>query len=644
MQVAGSERERELKQQLKQHIDDAAVLRNSLRALLQCTNSAVLAFADLAQHLPPEQQRLFKDQNYELALAISKAQQGLAGLPAAAAGAQPAAGPPAAAMAASGPSETLEGVVAEEGAAVGAEQIEGAAADCDAAAAAEAVEAAAAAVQVRAAEEGAADKGAAAGAASSPAGAAAAIDVHSATAAALNAANTAEDAAAVAGAGAALATLVPAEGVAAAAAAAGHCGRVGLQQAFGKHKAAPEGMLTDQQQLLQQDCSSNSSRQRQQAVALCLGQVQLQLEELGAFVELTTEGQLNVCWAGKKHFDIAARFWQTLESHGGLFHTLQVPGTDSDLRYAAISGLTALRCLNMRTCKGFKVGDYDWGKGKAADVLAPLSALQQLTQLELPGLRRVQLQHLQLPQLLQLKFNTFDCASGGLLQLSQLTRLTRLDMLGLHWKPEDMLPGNLQALHMQTCRMQGCMQLLLPLARLVRLELRIEFWCTYQKAEAKKFAQLRTLPSLTDLQLEYSGLDAKAAAAAAHAWPLLPLRSLSVRAEAVVAAGVFEQLSSLRSLTDLQVLHCNANCAAQLASRMKPITALKQLTISLDGPCAVEDVVQLVLRISKIQSCVLQIDPSYDMSYKMVDAVQQVEARLAQHLPAEVMAHIHFLR
>jgi hypothetical protein len=61
-------------------------------------------------------------------------------------------------------------------------------------------------------------------------------------------------------------------------------------------------------------------------------------------------------------------------------------------------------------------------------VLAALSALQHLTRLQLPFVRREQLQHLQLPKLQQLYFESSKVADQPLQQF-QLAQLTSMALL-----------------------------------------------------------------------------------------------------------------------------------------------------------------------------------------------------------------------
>jgi hypothetical protein len=112
---------------------------------------------------------------------------------------------------------------------------------------------------------------------------------------------------------------------------------------------------------------------------------------------------------------------------------------------SGISRLTALRSLEVH------LPDLD-AVMQPDDLLAPLSALQQLTALQLRGglVRRAQLKHLQLPQLQRLQAEV----GGGLfsrvgqLQLAHLatvTKLSQLDASGVLERAKQ-LPPNLQEL------------------------------------------------------------------------------------------------------------------------------------------------------------------------------------------------------
>jgi hypothetical protein len=123
---------------------------------------------------------------------------------------------------------------------------------------------------------------------------------------------------------------------------------------------------------------------------------------------------------------------------------------------SAISSLTALQALRVAYAGAPRYSSdkdsdiYDWHDS----VLAPLSALQQLTQLQLPMVRAAQLAHLRLPRLLVLTATAArtrhrseeanqlpqECP----LQLSHLTSLTRMSIRSSTLLGCDTLPSSLR--------------------------------------------------------------------------------------------------------------------------------------------------------------------------------------------------------
>jgi hypothetical protein len=237
--------------------------------------------------------------------------------------------------------------------------------------------------------------------------------------------------------------------------------------------------------------------------------------------------------------------------------------------------------------------------GQSDNVLAPLSALQQLTSLKLGGvLRKVQLQHLQLPQLQQLeaRFSLnlgFEADREEHLQLAHLAALTQLFLWvaaeGLG--PADQLPLELQKLTLRhgpvgfidddsSCITSCSLQPLLALSRLQTLQL------TMRDAApaAEELAQLSSISSLTEVELwcdwerghgdnsnrRTEAIEAAAEAAAA-AWKLLPMTTLSWSSPCMPAADV-QVVGVLQGLKRLE-LHtrhgndgaCTAGCSAAAA-------------------------------------------------------------------------------
>jgi hypothetical protein len=123
----------------------------------------------------------------------------------------------------------------------------------------------------------------------------------------------------------------------------------------------------------------------------------------------------------------------------------------SEADVAALCSLTGLRSLQLQgECSDYwiqRAGGVDHSVvGQSDSVLAQLSVLQQLTRLELASVRRVQLQHLQLPRLQHLDAVVVegDNTAGEALLLGHMTALTALAVDD--WCPADQLPPNLAAL------------------------------------------------------------------------------------------------------------------------------------------------------------------------------------------------------
>jgi hypothetical protein len=328
MQVAASERERELKQQLKQEADKAAAFRNALHALVQRTNSAVLVLDGLLPHLTPEQQQLVKGQNYELALAVRKAQQELAG---------PAAAPPAAATPAGAAADALEGA-----AAAGAEAEGGTETGTDAGEAA-GTETGAVAGAVAGAEVGA------------EAGAEVALQVAAPLAGGVAAAEA--EAGAALGLASTLEVAAAPAAVAAAAAKQGPLGPDVLQLATAQQEVEQGSMLCSREDYPQQRRSSagsphgssgSSCKYQKAAVDLDEPEVQSQLLALCALIK-PAEGCMQAFeLPTKAERETAGGFQQWLQTHCRLLQQLRVP--DHQLRgLRVLCQLTALRSLTIHS-------------------------------------------------------------------------------------------------------------------------------------------------------------------------------------------------------------------------------------------------------------------------------------------------------
>jgi hypothetical protein len=203
----------------------------------------------------------------------------------------------------------------------------------------------------------------------------------------------------------------------------------------------------------------------------------------------------------------------------------------------ALLALTALRSLQLGNY--YRTGQklYRFMSEHAVDVLAPLSALQQLVSLELVAVQRAQLQHLQLPQLRQLHVHIDAGLSGGQpLQLAHLTALQQLTVkdTGAAIRVGDSLPFSLCTLDAMGCghRKGFSSQPLLVLSNLRKLQLH----ASTDGASAGELAQLSSLSSLQEVKLTYAAPDrgvAEAdAAAIAAAWSELPVAVLEQQGSA----------------------------------------------------------------------------------------------------------------
>jgi hypothetical protein len=247
--------------------------------------------------------------------------------------------------------------------------------------------------------------------------------------------------------------------------------------------------------------------------------------------------------------------------------------------------LTALRSLDIRASRGNSSDHPD-------DLLEPLSALQQLTCLQLGVVRRMQLQHLQLPHLQQLDVWCSHRGVGQRLQLGQLTALRKLLLqdYATAMRPDDQLPPNLQQLEYvligQRDDVSGdgqtsILQPLLVLSQLRKLDMQ------FRGAPAVTADELKQLSSLTGLQelgLSYEGCTAGDAAAAAAAWRVVPLKALKWGSDTVSAAMV-KQLGELQGLTQLVLQAAGFSVSnmdatpGQLAVALQQLRKLRCLTI-----------------------------------------------------------------
>jgi hypothetical protein len=255
------------------------------------------------------------------------------------------------------------------------------------------------------------------------------------------------------------------------------------------------------------------------------------------------------------------------------------------------------------------------------DVLAPLTALAQLTQLRLSTVRPAQLSQLPV-QLVELRANLFGAfeedeedAEGEqqgrqqeVLRMGHLTALTTLidcvdvddfgDVAGEHGD-EDVRShplGPLEVLppHLRELQWQGECHSVAPLLPLQQLR-QVKLYFDEQPPTGPQLAQLSSMGQLTELRLVYSCADTYDAAAA-DAWAALPLRSLkllnwaaphSSNKHPVMPGDVVGRLSALTQLTCLEVgirmlcgslgAHMHAT-PGQLAAALAPLTSLSSCT------------------------------------------------------------------
>jgi hypothetical protein len=316
---------------------------------------------------------------------------------------------------------------------------------------------------------------------------------------------------------------------------------------------------------------------------------------------------------------------------------------------------TGLRSLSLTG--GYEFRYFSPG-AQADDVLAPLSALQQLTALELGSVRRVQLQHLQLPQLQQLVVRVCRSAEDELqpIRLDQLTALQmlRLQAAGNGLQRQDCLPPNLCQLSWAgwvTSRTAG-MQPLLALSCLQKLHITccdvLAASAEDAKLVAQELLQLSTLHSLQEISLlvdKEAGLTADDVAASA--WQLLPLKELHLQSQGAVQADLLQQLSTLQSLTSL--ILCNTFIShQQLGLSLQQLTALQDLDIfglSLEpGGVSSNDGSEAHTSVEGIATLLQAICDLPDLERLRVRlpvwlgdaAVQQLSSRFAALLPAVV--------
>jgi hypothetical protein len=225
------------------------------------------------------------------------------------------------------------------------------------------------------------------------------------------------------------------------------------------------------------------------------------------------------------------------------------------------------------------------------DALAPLSALQRLTQVHLQEVRSAQLAVLQLPDLQRLELQRCEFDQGQQLQLDHLTALQQLQLVdfgirstqrsrgqarsravedNITWSSAGQLPPNLRQLHWRRAHEGiGCsVQQLLPLTRLQKLVL----LGGMPEPEQQQLPQLTSLVRLTEISIRCS-------AATAAACQALPIKALYITSDDATPA-VLQQLCALSSLTYLDVRGSLLPATlAQLSAALTQLTALQHVSI-----------------------------------------------------------------
>jgi hypothetical protein len=255
---------------------------------------------------------------------------------------------------------------------------------------------------------------------------------------------------------------------------------------------------------------------------------------------------------------------------------------------STLCSLTALQKLDILSARGYT----SW---QADTILAPLSALQRLTSLQLDYVRRRQLEHLRVPLLLELavRLERQEQRDAVQLQMGHLTSLTKLAMSD--WagsmQLEDTLPPGLQELEfkvvdgprdvMNACSFQ-------PLLRLQQLrKLQLQFRGVPYASEVQ---QLSRLASLQELRATYGwtrneAIQSDEVADTLSAFTGLPLKSLSWTSIDIPIA-VVEQIGHLQGLTRLELgTHLRGARTGleatprQLATFLRPLIKLRRLQL-----------------------------------------------------------------
>jgi hypothetical protein len=258
---------------------------------------------------------------------------------------------------------------------------------------------------------------------------------------------------------------------------------------------------------------------------------------------------------------------------------------------STVCSLTNLQKLDVLSVQGFT----SW---QADNVLAPLSALQRLTSLQLDYLSRRKLEHSRMPQLLELTMRIEMQHNGDAvqLQMGHLTGLSKLTMSdwAATMQLEDQLPPGLQDLGLTVVLGVGggnrCnLQPLLQLSRLQKLRLQ------YRGVPLGIGEAMRQLSSVSSLQ-EFHLACNMHTTVPVPVDPVgtlgrltgLPLKSLAWTS-ADIHVGSLQSISHLQGLTSLELStymqSCGQNSAApgQLAAVLQPLTELRRLRLDVYG-------------------------------------------------------------
>jgi hypothetical protein len=300
-------------------------------------------------------------------------------------------------------------------------------------------------------------------------------------------------------------------------------------------------------------------------------------------------------------FDRAEPAWPLLQQlpASSLTHLRFCLNWRSTAQTAALLALTALRSLNLGAFAGLNGRLYSYTSQMPVDVLAPLSALQQLTSLKLAMAQRAQLQHLQLPQLHELFISVdYGESHGQLLQLGHFAAVQRLRVLnrGDPFQRGAVVPPNvmLRCTDVELAGENGfSAEPLLGLSCLQKLQLRT----SVNPAVAAELVRLTQLTSLQEVELahtlqhyiRYAAADFVALPAA---WGVLPLRALSYSCghnSEPIPVGLIQQIAALTGLTRLylnaQGGHVDAT-PAQLVSMLQQMVSLRNLSLHGVGSLA----------------------------------------------------------